>query len=98
LPKTPHRRVFLFSKGKDVGINPSQLFLIGNSLTYTATQGGTLYLGINDWITDDNGGSFSVTLNASTGSQTPEPETITLVGLGALAIVRKLRQRVKRLA
>lgn len=46
-------------------ISPSLLFLIGSSDTITVNGPGSLYLGINDFIVNDNGGSFSVTITVT---------------------------------
>jgi hypothetical protein len=43
-----------------VGIVPEALFFVGEGITYEAKEAGTLYLGINDWITSKNGGAFVV--------------------------------------
>ncbi len=43
-----------------VGIVPEALFFVGEGITYEAKEAGTLYLGINDWITSNNGGAFVV--------------------------------------
>jgi hypothetical protein len=45
-----------------VGIFPNGLFLVGRTKTITATEAGTLFLGINDWYVIDNGGAFNVTV------------------------------------
>jgi hypothetical protein len=47
-----------------VGIMPGGLFFIGTGKTFTVTEAGTLYLGINDnWVSDNYGG-FNVTVSA----------------------------------
>ena len=43
-----------------VGIRPGGIFFIGESKTFSVTQPGTLYLGINDQLVSDNGGGFNV--------------------------------------
>ena len=43
-----------------VGIMPSGLFFIGTGKTFSVTEAGTLFLGINDWGVADNGGGFNV--------------------------------------
>lgn len=43
-----------------VGIRPGWLSLIGTGKTFSVTEPGTLFLGINDWIVGDNGGGFNV--------------------------------------
>ena len=46
-----------------VGIRPGGLFFIGTVKTFSVTQAGTLFLGINDITTSDNGGGFNVTVS-----------------------------------
>jgi hypothetical protein len=46
-----------------VGIMPGRLFFIGTGKTFSVKEAGTLFLGINDWITSDNGGGFNVTVS-----------------------------------
>ena len=46
-----------------VGIMPNTLFFIGTGKTFSVTQAGTLYLGINDINPGDNGGGFNVTVS-----------------------------------
>ena len=45
-----------------VGILPNGLFFIGASKTFSVSEAGTLYLGINDNVVGDNGGGFNVTV------------------------------------
>lgn len=45
-----------------VGIMPNGLFLVGRSKTITVPEAGTLFLGVNDWYVNDNGGAFNVTV------------------------------------
>jgi hypothetical protein len=45
-----------------VGIMPQGLFFIGMGKTFSVNEAGTLYLGINDWGVNDNGGGFNVTV------------------------------------
>jgi hypothetical protein len=74
-----------------VGITASSLFFIGaGPFTFNAAGAGTLYLGINDSFVADNGGGYSVTLNAI-----PEPgnERLTIVGLSAVAWAWRRRYR-----
>jgi len=76
----------------DVCIDPTLLFFIGDSDVYNATQAGTLFLGINDWLTYDNGGGFSVTLTAGSSGSVPEPTSVGLLGtvlLGVTAVIRR---------
>jgi hypothetical protein len=76
----------------DVCIDPTLLFFVGDSDVYNATQAGTLFLGINDWLTYDNGGSFSVTLTAGSSGSVPEPTSVGLLGtvlLGVAAVIRR---------
>jgi hypothetical protein len=47
-----------------LGIMPGRLFFIGESKTFTVTEAGTLFLGINDEVVFDNSGSFDVTVTA----------------------------------
>ena len=47
-----------------VGINPSGLFFVGESKTFTVNMAGTLFLGINDTLVGDNSGGFNVELSA----------------------------------
>jgi hypothetical protein len=46
----------------EVGIIPSDLFLVGAGKTFQVGGAGTLYLGINDNYLSDNGGGFTVTV------------------------------------
>jgi len=46
-----------------VGIMPKGLFFIGTGKTFSVTEAGTLFLGINDWGVADNGGGFNVTVS-----------------------------------
>jgi hypothetical protein len=45
-----------------VGIKPGYLFFIGTGKTFSVSQAGTLFLGINDIYVGDNGGGFNVTV------------------------------------
>ncbi|MGA8151635.1 MAG: hypothetical protein WB952_11845 [Terriglobales bacterium] len=45
-----------------VGIMPNKLFFIGTGETFSVTEAGTLFLGINDTIVSDNSGGFNVTV------------------------------------
>lgn len=45
-----------------VGIMPNGLFFIGKGKTFSVSEAGTLFLGINDWAVGDNGGGFNVTV------------------------------------
>jgi hypothetical protein len=47
-----------------VGIMPDRLFFIGTSKTFSVTQAGTLFLGINDCLVGNNSGGFTVTASA----------------------------------
>ncbi len=47
-----------------VGINPSGLFFVGESKTFTVNMAGTLFLGINDCLVSDNSGGFNVEVSA----------------------------------
>jgi hypothetical protein len=47
-----------------VGINPSGLFFVGESKTFTVNMAGTLFLGINDTLVGDNSGGFNVEVSA----------------------------------
>jgi hypothetical protein len=47
---------------KRVGIKPHTVHLVGTGGSLTVKEAGTLYLGINDWITNDNTGGFTVTV------------------------------------
>ena len=50
-----------------VGTVPEALFFVGEGMTYEAKEeAGTLYLGINDWITSNNGGAFVVDVSVVT--------------------------------
>lgn len=44
-------------------IDRTQVFFIGSSKTFAVGEAGTLYLGIDDFIVGDNGGSFQVTIS-----------------------------------
>ncbi len=46
-----------------VGIIPNKLFFIGTGKTFPVSEAGTLFLGINDIVTSDNGGGFNVTVS-----------------------------------
>ena len=46
-----------------VGIPLNALFFVGKYATVEVNGPGTLFLGINDGYVDDNGGSFTVTVN-----------------------------------
>jgi hypothetical protein len=46
-----------------VGIKPNLLRFVGESFTFNVRQAGTLYLGINDTLVDDNSGGFTVTVS-----------------------------------
>jgi len=43
-----------------VGITPNTLFFIGEGKTFSVTQAGTLFLGVNDVFVADNSGGFTV--------------------------------------
>jgi hypothetical protein len=45
-----------------VGIMPGYLFFIGTGKTFSVSEPGTLFLGINDMVVGDNGGGFNVTV------------------------------------
>jgi len=45
-------------------IDRTQLFFIGASKVFSVNEAGTLYLGIDDFIVDDNGGFFTVTVSS----------------------------------
>jgi hypothetical protein len=45
-----------------VGIMPGHLFFVGTSKTFSVSEAGTLFLGINDNGISDNGGGFNVTV------------------------------------
>ena len=45
-----------------VGIMPGNLFFIGTGKTFSLTEAGTLFLGINDAGVSDNSGGFNVTV------------------------------------
>jgi hypothetical protein len=45
-----------------VGIMP-RIFFIGTGTTFSVSQAGTLFLGINDSTVDDNSGGFNVTVS-----------------------------------
>jgi hypothetical protein len=45
-----------------VGITPGCLFFIGTGKTFSVSEAGTLFLGINDFIVGDNSGGFNVTV------------------------------------
>jgi hypothetical protein len=45
-----------------VGIMPGNLFFIGTSKTFSVSEAGTLFLGINDAGVSDNSGGFNVTV------------------------------------
>lgn len=45
------------------GISPADLFLIGSELDFTASEPGTLYVGINDARPRNNSGHFLVTVS-----------------------------------
>src|SRR5206468_11340387 len=62
-PSVPTRRSS--DLGVTVGIDPSLLFLIGSSATFTALGPCTLFLGINDNNASDNFGSFTATVTGS---------------------------------
>jgi hypothetical protein len=47
----------------ELGILPGGLFLIGKGKTFSVSEAGTLYLGINDYIVGDNSGGFNVTVS-----------------------------------
>ena len=51
------------------GISSSGLFLVGEEVTFTAEEPGTLFLGVNDCAPGDNIGFFSVLISASKGGQ-----------------------------
>jgi hypothetical protein len=46
-----------------VGIKPNLLRFVGESFTFNVGQAGTLCLGINDTLVDDNSGGFTVTVS-----------------------------------
>jgi hypothetical protein len=46
-----------------VGIMPGYIFFIGTGKTFSVSQAGTLFLGINDTIVTDNSGGFNVTVS-----------------------------------
>lgn len=62
----------------------SSLFFVGTSLTYTATEAGTLFFGINEGYVLNNSGAFSVTVDPSV-SAVPLPAGLPLLA-GALAL------------
>lgn len=45
-----------------VGIMPNGLFFIGTGKTFSVSEAGTLFLGINDCCVSTNGGGFNVTV------------------------------------
>jgi hypothetical protein len=45
-----------------VGIMPNDLFFIGRGKTFSVSEAGTLFLGINDTFVFDNSGGFTVTV------------------------------------
>ena len=47
------------------GIVPSTLVFVGTGKTFWVFEAGTLYLGINDYFVDDNGGGFNVTVSVN---------------------------------
>lgn len=48
-----------------VGISPGTLFFIGTSKTFSVSEAGTLFLGINDCEVADNSGGFNVNVNVT---------------------------------
>jgi hypothetical protein len=77
--------------GVTVGIDPSELFLVGSSDTVDVTGPGTLFLGINDNDVLGNSGAFDVSISGPP-PQIPEPATLALVSTGLLGL-RLLRRR-----
>ncbi|MGB6691641.1 MAG: hypothetical protein WBE76_27705 [Terracidiphilus sp.] len=55
-----------------VGVMPNTLLLVGDGITYNATEAGTLYLGINDWYVSDNGGGYTVQVAATPVSESQD--------------------------
>ncbi|MCC9603404.1 PEP-CTERM sorting domain-containing protein [Stieleria sp. JC731] len=74
-----------------IGIAPQDLMLIGDGeFSFTSTEAGRLYLGINDLFPSNNSGSFTVTITAI-----PEPTSCFALFLGCSAIVvRRKRERL----
>ncbi len=63
-----------------VGISPSQLFLIGTGpVNFTATEPGTLFLGINDLRAANNVGFFTVNLEPIASNINSLPGVILLL-------------------
>ena len=74
------------------GIAASDLFFIGESLTFTAAYDGYLLFGINEGYVSNNSGAFTVTVS---DVAVPLPASLALlpVGLGGLVLLRQ-RKRV----
>lgn len=70
------------------------MFPIGASNLLTLQQAGTLYLGIDDFIVGDNGGSFDVAVRTSDAA-VPEPGTLPSLAAGCAAVLMmSLRRRI----
>lgn len=73
------------------GIAATDLFFVGESLTYTAAFDGRLFLGINEGYVSNNSGAFNVSLTAANAPAVPLPAGLPLLigGLAALGFVRR---------
>jgi len=45
---------------RGIGIMPDKLFFVGQYNSFHVSGPGVFFLGINDWYTENNSGSFSV--------------------------------------
>ena len=70
------------------GMPGNGIGFVGSSYDQIIPNTGRLFFGFNDLVTSwgDNSGSFTVSV-----SVIPEPSSLTMLGLGALALVRACR-------
>lgn len=70
-------------------LQSTDLFLVGNSTLFTASEQGRLYFGVNEGFTSNNGGAFTVTTQAVV----PEPRSTTILAIiSVIAIFGRTRR------